>query len=146
MRSSPTPPQLRDEFYTFQIGVYAPVALIHTLPRWSSLAGPGGASIDAWRIRCINRPNGSAQATAGVGVPVGGVQPLWFGVDVPADAPAGVYHGHITIAEVGGGGAREEVELELTVGAQLIEQHGDSELWRHSRLRWLDSQVAPSID
>ena len=25
------------------------------------------------------------------------------------------------------------------VGEDAIEQHGDSELWRHSRLRWLDS-------
>ena len=38
--------------------------------------------------------------------------------------------------------AREKrLEVSLTVSAKILEDGGDSELWRHSRLRWLDSTV-----
>ena len=39
-------------------------------------------------------------------------------------------------------GQREKgLEVSLTVSAKILEDGGDSELWRHSRLRWLDSTV-----
>ena len=144
---------LRGEFYTWQLGVHAPLASVRVLPRWAALHGPGGESIPAWRLRCINVPNGSAQAADGVQLLTGAVQPLWLGVDVPLDVRPGTYRGRVRVVEVlpgggggsggggGGGGtaAEEEVALELHVEDGAIEQHGDSELWRHSRLRWLDS-------
>ena len=85
---------MRDEFYTFQVGVFSPLAATRVLPRWGPLTGPRGATIDHWRLRCINVPNGSAQATSGLPIGAGGVQSLWFGVDVAADARAKGHKAH----------------------------------------------------
>ena len=157
----------RGEFYAFQIGVFAPERELRLLPRWGALtlegssssssttggatgatttAAGGGAvgttatTLAAWRLRCINVPNGSAQATGGLRLGAGGVQPLWFGLDVPADAAPGTYRGAVTVRELGGGG-EERVGLAISVDgdAPPLPEHGDAELWRQSRLRWLDS-------
>jgi len=130
---------LASEFYTFQLGVWAPLAPLRVRPRWvAPLRGPHGAELAPWRLRCVNAPNGSEQASSGVAVRRGGVQALWFGLDLPSDAPAGTYRGTIVVEELEGGQA-EEVQLELELAARRAEQRGDSEPWRHSRLRWLDS-------
>ena len=71
-------------------------------------------------------------------VPTGGAQPLWFGFDVPSDATPGTYRGRVRLVELNEGYV-EEVAVVVAVSRAKIEQHGDSELWRHSRLRWLDS-------
>ena len=100
----------RGEFYTFQLGVYAPLAPLRILPHWEAhgpLRGPRGAALAPWRLRCINTPNGSAQAAGGITLGQGGVQPLWFGLDVPADAPPGPYRGAVSVEELEGG-QREE--------------------------------------
>ena len=130
---------LASEFYTFQVGVWAPLAPLRVRPRWAApLRGPHGAELAPWRLRCVNTPNGSEQAASGVAVQRGGVQSLWFGLDLPSDAPAGTYRGTVAVEELDGGQV-EEVQLELELEARQVEQRGDSEPWRHSRLRWLDS-------
>lgn len=137
------------EFYTFQIGVYAPNAPLNVRPYWGALHGPGGRRLEAWRVRCINTPNGSTQATEGLRLPVGGVQPFWFGVDVPSDATSGTYHGHVRIAAFASSSAAadgvpvavERIAVSLVVSTEEASHRGDSELWRHSRLRWLDSNA-----
>ena len=143
---------MRGEFYMLQLGVHAPLANVRILPSWTALEGPGGApGLAQWRVRCINTPNGTAKAENGIPLAKGGVQPLWFGVDVPPDAVPGEYSGHIHIAELHEyrlgeerlhrAGFVERVAVKITVRAESAEQRGDSELWRHSRLRWLDSDV-----
>ena len=130
---------LGSEFYTFQLGVWAPLAPLRVRPRWAApLRGPSGAELAPWRLRCVNTPNGSEQASSGVAVRRGGVQALWFGLDLPSDAPPGTYRGTVAVEELDGGQV-EEVQLELELEARQVEQRGDSEPWRHSRLRWLDS-------
>ena len=130
---------LASEFYTFQVGVWAPLAPLRVRPRWAApLRGPHGAELAPWRLRCVNTPNGSEQASSGVAVRRGGVQSLWFGLDLPSDAPPGTYRGTVAVEELDGGQV-EEVQLELELEARQVEQRGDSEPWRHSRLRWLDS-------
>ena len=155
----------RGEFFAFQIGVHAPLGAARILPTWTAFeAAAGGAVASAlpkWRIRCINTPNGTAQAASGVTVAEGGVQPLWFGVDIPEDAPTGEYTGVLTITELpadpvaagaatasgrgggrgGGGRWAERVSVTIAVGHEVAVQHGDSDLWRHARLRWLDSNA-----
>ena len=149
----------RGEFYAFQLGVHAPRQAIHVLPVWTALDGPYGHTLGKWRLRSINTPNGSAQATSGVRVPLGGVQAFWFGIEVPEDAQPGTYRGAIhlkelhpaaastssssALAEPGSSAALsvESVAIALTVSHEMAVDHGDNDLWRHARLRWLDSDA-----
>lgn len=133
---------LRNEFYAFQIGVYAARAeLSDVTVQFSDLRPAGGGRpIPGAALRCFNTGGTDwlgRPISKTVAVPKGGVAALWIGVDVPADVPAGVYHGTITVKPAG----REpkSIELALKVSAEAVADRGDSELWRHSRLRWLDS-------
>lgn len=134
---------LRDEFYTFQVGVFASSGPLHELSaRWTDLHAPGGAVIPASALRCFNlggvdwlgRPFRKT-----VTVPRGQVQALWFGVQVPPDASPATYEGNMTIAARGM--APQKVRLALTVEGRRIPRHGDDDLWRQARLRWLDSTL-----
>ncbi len=73
-------------------------------------------------------------------VPLGQVQPLWCGVQVPKEVPPGIYEGAITVRPKGLPQAR--IRLRLDVKAGILSDAGDSEPSRMSRLRWLDSRIA----
>ena len=119
----------RGEFFVFQIGAYA----LSALP---DLTVEG--NLGAFPVRCFNtagtdwlgRPMRKSLAIAS-----GKVAPLWFGVEVPATAAPGIYRGEVKL------GGENRVELSLNVTSALAEESGDHDLWRHSRLRWLDSTI-----
>ncbi|MEO8201352.1 MAG: glycoside hydrolase domain-containing protein [Gemmatimonadota bacterium] len=133
----------RGEFYAFQIGVFALGDSLSALSSAVSSLRSTTAVIDSTAIRCFNlggldwlgRPFRER-----IDVPRGAVQPLWFGVQVPNDVPPGIYRGAVTVSAANG--AAQRVQLELTVTASRLADAGDSEPWRHSRLRWLDSRLA----
>jgi hypothetical protein len=134
----------RNEYYAFQIGVYAVRADLEDLRAdFSDLAGPGGRTIPAAALGCYN--TGGRDWT---GVPFrqwvtvlkGRVQALWCGVDVPRDAAPGEYRGTVTLSAKGL--QPTKVDLTLAVADTVREDRGDAEPWRHSRLRWLDSTLA----
>jgi len=134
----------RGETYAFQIGVYAARREIEDMDvRFSDLRSDAGAAMPASTLNCIN--------TGGVnwdgkpfhkacGVEKGKVQPLWCGIRVPKDAHPGTYTGNVTVAPKGM--KETAVRLEVRVTDQVLEDGGDGEPWRHSRLRWLDSKLA----
>ena len=133
----------RGEFYTFQIGVFAAAKPIQNLTvTMSDLRSEAGAAIPASRLRCFN-----AGGTDWLGRPIrktisvakGKVQPLWFGLDVPPDAPVGTYRGSVTLRPERGN--ETNVSLSLTVSADVLADAGDSDPHRLARLRWLDSTV-----
>ncbi|HVN82694.1 MAG TPA: glycoside hydrolase domain-containing protein, partial [Terriglobia bacterium] len=70
----------------------------------------------------------------------GKVKPLWFGIQVPEGSQPDTYEGSIQL--VLNDGEEKVLHLKLGVVAQKLLDSGDSEPWRHSRLRWLDSQLA----
>jgi hypothetical protein len=108
---------------------------------FSDLKGSGGKRIPASAFRCFNlggtdwlgRP-----IRKNFSVAVGRVRPLWIGIQVPKDAK-GKYVGTIKVKPKG----LEEttVIVELTVSGEVLEDCGDSDNWRLSRLRWLDSTL-----
>lgn len=135
----------RGEFYAFQVGVFAARAAIDRLDvEFGDLRAVGGPGlIPASAFRCVNlggRDWMGRTFTKVVGVPLGRVQALWFGVQVPEQAAAGRYRGTITIAPAGLPPTR--VSIALAVSARTIEAAGDNEPRRMSRLRWLDSALA----
>ncbi len=134
---------LKDEYYVWQIALWTPGgALEGVKAEFSDLAGPGGANIPASGITCFNTEGvnwDGRPMEITLDVPANRVQPLWCGVMVPPDAAPGVYRGKATITAKGM--SPRTVALAITVTNETVRDHGDGELWRHSRLRWLNSRI-----
>ena len=137
---------LKDEYYVWQIALWTPGgALEGVKAEFSDLAGPGGANIPASGITCFNTEGvnwDGRPMEITLDVPANRVQPRWCGVMIPPDAAPGIYRGTATITAKGM--SPRAVAIEITVSDQTARDHGDGELWRHSRLRWLNSRIGES--
>ena len=136
---------LRNEYFAFQLGLYASTQTVQNVRlTFSNLTPTGGGNvIPSSSLNCINRigTNWDGRAlTNTVNVAQGAVQALWCGVLVPPAAATGLYTGTITINA--DNAPAKVVNLALTVDTATAVRHGDDEPQKHSRLRWLDSQVA----
>ncbi len=138
----------RNEYRVFQLGVWAArcdIPNVHVRP--SDLQGPGGAWLPAGRVQCLTLetrarsrhivpPNGRCR------IPQGQIRALWFGIDIPEDAPPGDYTGSIAVRPEGQPAVT--IPLHLTVSDRIIAERGDHDLSRLSRLRWIESDVGLS--
>lgn len=135
---------LRGEHYTFQAALYALSSPLENVGyRTAGLKSSGGDVIPSSAITCFNLEGTDwlgRTISKKVSVGKGEVKPLWFGVDIPDDVKPGVYRGVLNI----GDDKTEtlDIEVEITVSEEGIENHGDNDLWRYSRLRWLNSKIA----
>ncbi len=133
----------RNEYYTFQVGVFASNILLENLQiNFSDLRNRNGELIPSSLITCFNTHgidiNGKS-FTKIVNVPQGKIQPLWVGIDISKNARPGIYEGIFTIRAKNQ--KEKQLKIELEILDNIIEDRGDSELWRHSRLRWLNSTI-----
>ena len=111
--------------------------------RFSDFIGPDAARLPASAWRCFNTGgvDWTGQAfSKPCSVPQGKIQALWCGVAVPQAAVPGRYQGVITITPEGL--ETTDIKCILHVGQAVLSDAGDSEPWRHARLRWLDSTIA----
>ena len=100
-------------------------------------------SIPASALTCFN-----TEGTDWLGRPIhpevnvgkGRVQPLWIGVQMPEHAGRGIYRGTVTVSDLSG--ASQEVNIAINLSDNVLVDKGDGDLWRLSRLRWLNSQYA----
>ncbi len=135
----------RGEFFAFQVGLFACTTRIDEIDvRFSPMKGASSRmTIPSVSLCCFN--------TGGVNwdgkefrkkcpVEKGKVYPLWCGVQVPKEISPGKYEGETTI--IPKGMKPGKIKLILNVKDEVLSDGGDSELWRHSRLRWLDSRIA----
>lgn len=131
-----------EEYYAFQVCVWAPDAPVGKLSYRMTDLRRGDDVIRASAVTCFNTegigPYGDP-VTFDVTVPQGSVQPLWFGVDLPAGLHKGTYKGTLTLQDDAGRTA--EVPVALKVKGKPLVARGDDEPWRHSRLRWLNSRL-----
>ncbi len=134
---------LRNEYYVFQVALYASKAEVEDLQvTFSSLTGPGGNELESGRLTCFNTGGIDTYGnpfSKEVDVRQDRVQALWMGVDIPEDASPGTYHGSILVGP--SAGIKQEVSVELKIGRKILADRGDGEPWRHSRLRWLNSRA-----
>ncbi|MGA2618043.1 MAG: glycoside hydrolase domain-containing protein [Thermoguttaceae bacterium] len=136
----------RGEFYVFQIGLYAARrALADVKLAFDDLRPRSvtGRPIPAAAIRCFNQGGIGFDGQPffkTIAVDQGKVAALWFGVQVPADAEPGWYDGTVCILPKGE--ATGFVALRLQIDPEVLSDAGDSQPWRLSRLRWLDSTIA----
>jgi len=134
----------KGEYYAFQLAVYAARDEVKKISvDFSALTNNAtGDRIPASAFTCFNTEGTDVTGTSFVkncSVAKGRVQPLWIGTMVPEKIPAGTYCGEITIKAENA--ESHTMPVVLTVSNQVIANHGDNEPWRHSRLRWLNSQL-----
>ena len=131
-----------NEYYAFQVALWSPDRDIEDISYHISDLKSGTASLPSASVTCFNlegiNPSGKA-FTHHVSVPTGTVQALWFGVDIPHDAASGRYTGTLTLKDKQGRACT--IPVAITIQGQPLADRGDSEPWRHSRLRWLNSTL-----
>ena len=131
-----------NEYYTFQIGVWAAGNKTDRIGYQASSLRCGEEIIPATAITCFNvegtDPYGKTFKKE-VNVAEGKVQALWFGIDIPGGQKEGVYTGTITISNADG--AQGTIPVSIRITGNPLPDRGDSELWRYSRLRWLNSTL-----
>jgi Glycoside hydrolase 123, N-terminal domain len=136
---------LRNEYYIFQLGVYANKnSLKNVILEYSSLKLEKSSEfIAAESFTCFNidgvDPKGNDFKKI-INVKEGQIQPLWIGIDIPKSTSAGTYSGVIKIIVENDVG--QEINLSIDIQDKISEDRGDSETWKHSRLRWLNSRIA----
>ncbi|NVK53061.1 MAG: hypothetical protein HWD85_09015 [Flavobacteriaceae bacterium] len=132
----------RNEYYTFQLGVFAAQNDLSDLKVQFAALKNGEFEIPASNLTCFN--------TGGVGpygepfvkrlnLEQGKVQPLWIGVDIPEDIKSGNYTGTINV--ISENTESQTVNVSIRINNEILADRGDSEGWRHSRLRWLNSTL-----
>lgn len=134
----------KGEYYAFQLGVWAARSGIEKLRvAYSALTHQEtGEQIPASSFTCFNTEGIDVTGTVfekDCSVPQGKVQALWIGAMVPEQISSGIYRGTVTVSAANA--ETKEIDVTLHVTDQVIADHGDNELWRHSRLRWLNSQI-----
>lgn len=138
----------RNEFYAFQIGVYAARQEVASLGlEFRDARGPGAGVIPAAAFRCVNLGGFDwlgRRFEKALSVPKGRIQPLWCGVKVPPDARAGVYEASAVLTSANA--PARELRILLNVSDTLLDDGGEGDLWRQARLEWLDSRIGVDDD
>ena len=138
----------KGEYFTFQVGVYAFKKSINNIKvTYTKLENrQSGSAIPPGNFTCFNVEvidvTGNYFEKA-YSAPKGEIHPLWIGLDIPEKLTAGSYTGQLLIDA--GGMKTKYIELEIKISDQLDESRGDDELWKHSRLRWLNSTIGEEI-
>lgn len=133
---------LRNEYYVWQIGVWAAHEGLDNVKLSFSDLKNGSTKIAKESITCFNQEGinwDGKPISFDIQIPKGKVQALWCGVQIPEDAKIGTYVGAIDfqVNEV----VTKTIPLEITVTGEVLADKGDGDLWRHARLRWLNSQI-----
>lgn len=133
----------RGEFFVFQVGVYACRRAVQNLAvEYTDLKSNGGGVIPAEAMSCFNLCGTDwlgRRIRKNFSVPRGRIGALWFGVQISRDAAPGNYRGALTVSAEGEHSIA--LPVSLRVSPHPRDDAGDSELWRHSRLRWLNSTL-----
>ncbi len=133
----------RNEYYALQLGVFASENSLKNLKvEFSDLSNNKGETILSSSITCFNTHGVDIEGkpfTLQVNVDKGKVQPMWIGIDVPIDITPGRYRGYFTVSA--DNQAEKQIKIDLKIKDNILEDRGDGETWRHSRLRWLNSTI-----
>lgn len=134
----------KGEYYVFQLGVWAARSNVENLHvDFSALTNKAtDEQIPASSFTCFNTEGTDVTGTVfekNCSVDKGKVQALWVGTQLPEHLSAGTYQGTVTVSAANA--ESKTVQVSLNVSENVIANHGDNEPWRHSRLRWLNSQI-----
>lgn len=131
-----------NEYFVFQIGLWATQGDVNNVKvTFSDLQGSQN-TIPASAFTCFNTSGKNwiqQDMNISPNVPKGKVQPLWMGVQIPTDIKMGTYRGKVTIQ--GANLAPQTIDINLQVSDHILTDKGDSDIYRLSRLRWLNSDL-----
>ena len=138
----------RNEYRVFQLGVWAcREEVADVAVACSDLLASSGAVIPAGRFQCLtlashSRSDYIVAPKPPFPVTAGQVRALWCGLDLPEEIAPGDYTGILTIqpADL----PAQTLPITLTITGHTARDKGDHDLWRLSRLRWLESDIGLS--
>ncbi len=133
---------LRNEYYVWQLGIWASSKNIDNVKVHFSDLKNGDDIIPSSEITCFNQEGTNwdgKRLEFTINVPESNIQALWCGVQIPPKAIPGTYHGTAIVSA--DSVESKEIELRIKVSPETIDDKGDSEQWRHGRLRWLNSTI-----
>ena len=129
------------EYFTFQIGVYAPTSATGNLTVTASKSFPFDD------FGCFNTDGVGTDGlpfSKNFSVSKGRLGSMWMHIDIPSSALPGKYLLELTVHD--SSAAAATLFVNLTVGmpssGQPLADHGDSNVYNFTRLRWLNSRVA----
>jgi hypothetical protein len=126
------------EYYVFQIGIWALWDLLDLHVAFEQPEENRKLPFSAFTCFNIEGIDWLGRSfTRDLTVEANSIQSLWFGVDLPEDIE-GQYEFHITISN---SCAVKTVHVVLDVEGETLPNRGDGDLWRLSRLRWLNSTI-----
>ncbi|MHC4122784.1 MAG: glycoside hydrolase domain-containing protein [Planctomycetota bacterium] len=138
-----------NEYRVFQLGVWACNKNIEDLKfEFTDFKSRNGeTTIPAEWFQCltttskiksmyIEKPKGPFN------VPQGQLRVFWIGVDLPDEVKAGEYKGFVTVKPANSSEAK--VPVSIKVSKKIVARRGDHDLWRLSKLRWLESDLGIS--
>jgi hypothetical protein len=134
---------LRDEYFTFQVAVVAGAAALSDV-RVTFDQFPAEWQKTLTCFNCGGVDENGRAFTKTIAVAAAEVQPLWIGVMVPANQPAGIVEGNVVIST--GAGDRQTVRLKLDVDQAQARNHGFDEPGLMSRLAWINSTAGTDPD
>lgn len=132
----------KNEYYTWQIGVWAAQKELDNIRLSFSDFTSGSHIIRASEATCFNQEGlnwDGSPIRFTVNVPAGHIQALWCGLQIPENASPGNYQGIVTLTA--DNIEPQTIRISLNVTDDFLADKGDGELWRHSRLRWLNSTI-----
>lgn len=136
---------LRNEYYVFQLGVFAHKERLNNVKiKFSNLTSPK----DTILASALTSFNTEGTNTYGkhfkINVHVGkdSVQAFWIGVDVPKNITPGDYKGTVVVSP--GNAAERKISINLAIKNKVLPDHGYDQPWRLSRLNWLNSTLGIS--
>lgn len=132
----------RNEYYVWQIGVWAAHEGLKSVKLEFSDFVNGRHRIASEEVTCFNQEGVNWTGDSvffTVDVPQDQVQALWCGIQVPEHAGKGIYKGTVKLSAEGV--PAQEILVEIEVTGDVLDDHGDGDLWRHARLRWLNSRI-----
>lgn len=132
----------RNEYYTWQIGIWAAHDIVENVKIEFSDLRNGKHVIAQEQMTCFNQEgiNWDGQPfSRTINVPKNKVQALWCGVQIPEDAKPGNYKGVVKIHSKEN--ETQTLPIEISVSSKILKDKGDGDLWRHARLRWLNSTL-----
>lgn len=124
----------RNEYYVFQLGIFASLQDLKNI-KVEYIDSPYPAT-------CFNTEGYDANGkffTKTVDLKRGKVQPLWVGLDIPANAKPGLKEFQIRLKPENA--PAKLIKININITNHVLVNRGDDESWRHSRLRWLNSKL-----
>lgn len=130
------------EFYTWQIGLFAPYESMEQVTvTFKTFKNEFGEKLNTKALRCFNQGGVDTDGnsfTHQITVPKGSVQPLWIGMELPKSA-RGTYKGTVTVHA--NNLPSTTLQAAVTIVGEALADFGDNEGWRKTRLRWLDTSL-----